>query len=237
MTLTIDGRDVHQVSVSGDTASVHVGGTLRIAVDTIAAHDWVVASLYAAGQPTDQESVDQFLGFLTASFQEGTPIDVNAEVDRGKNGQWLLCDDLSGDSPDASFDPNASPEPITDPLCDLMTVQELDGLSPLVFTSASPTTDGCTYDSDHDASGSFYSVSVYLQDGQLSFLKEVWTDGKDVQVAGKDAWATQTATWVDLGDRVLAIQPVLLGSGDAEQVDAITLATAIGEIVVPRLPH
>jgi len=240
MAITIDGRDVHQVSDAGDRASVHVGGTLRITVGADAEHAFVVQTLKATGQPTDDASVQSYQGFLTDALAEYADLDVEARVDRQPDGRWLLCDDLSGDtadaSPDASLDPNASPEPITDPLCGLMTVDELDALSPLVFVTATPTTDGCTYDSGTDASGSFYSVIVFLQDGELSFLKEVWTDGQDVQVAGKDAWATQTATWVDLGDRVLEIHPVLLGTDGAAQVDVIKLATDIGDIVVPRLP-
>jgi hypothetical protein len=235
MTLSIDGRDVSVLSEEGDTASVEIAGTLKIAFDEAAAREWVKASLEAAGQPVDDATVDQFMGFLTSTMAEGTDISSTVEVVR-EGGQWLMCDDMSTEDPEASYDPNATPEPITNPLCDLLTVEELNGLSPLVFATATPTQDGCTYDSDYDASGEFFSLSLYLQEGELSFLKDVWGEGKDLTIAGKAAWGTETATWVDLGDGLLAIQPVLLGAGDSAALDLVTFAAAVGEIVVPRLP-
>jgi len=234
MTLSIDDRSVGVLSEDGDTASVQIGGTLRMVIDDAAARAWAKATLEAIGQPADDASIEAYMGFFTLMV-EGTPIDATVEVVR-TDGQWLMCDDLESGEPEESYDPNATAPPAVNPLCGLMTVEELNTLSPLVFALVTPTDGGCTYDPDYEATGSFYSVSIYLQEGELSFLKEVWPDGQDLTIAGKEAWGTETATWVDIGDGIIAIQPVIFASGDDEQVDVIALATAIGEIIVPRLP-
>lgn len=237
MTLSIEGRSVSTLSEEGDEASVELLGTLVVTFDEAAAREWVRAALEATGQPTDDASVDQYLRTLVDAFSSGVPIDTQADVVR-VDGEWLLCDDFQGeDDPDPSFDPDASFEPIENALCDLMTIEEINTLSPLVFATTVPTSDGCSWDSDFDATGAYYGLAIYLQEGTLSELAEVWGDGQELTIAGRPAWGNETATWVDIGDgELLAIQPVLFGAPDADQIDVVEFAAAAGEIVVPRLP-
>jgi hypothetical protein len=232
MSLSIPDRSVTVLSEVGDTATVEMAGTLMIAVDRDGARDWIRQTLEATEQPTDDATVEQYLDFFIASLEEGEDISATVDVVR-ENGAWLLCDDMIGEDPGESFDPGASAPPVENPLCDLMTIEELNAATGLAFVSTSPYTDGCTWDSDFDTE--YYNVSVYREEGELDFIKQVWTDGQDLTIAGLPAWATDLGTWVDLGDGLLNILPYLEGAPSTEALDPIAFAQTVGEIVVPRL--
>jgi hypothetical protein len=237
MTITISDRSVTLLSVEGDTAEVQLGGSMSIAIDEAAAREFMRQVLEALGQPSDDATIDGFLPSFLESMAAGTDLGATILVVR-EDGEWLMCDDLSPDAPVESFDPNATLEPITNALCDLITVEELNGLSSLAFETATPETNGCTYDAPYDVeTGGFFSVNIRLEDGDVQPLKEAFAEGRDVTVAGHAGWGTDTATWVGLGDgRLFTIQPILFGASGAEAIDVIEFATRIGEIAIPRLP-
>ena len=64
-------------------------------------------TLEVSGQPTDDASIDQFMGFFLSSMEEGTDLSSTVDVIR-EGGEWLMCDDLEEDTPDESVDPGAS---------------------------------------------------------------------------------------------------------------------------------
>ncbi len=231
MALRIDGRAVSLLSEVEGTASVQLRGTLHIAVDAAVAREWVRQSLEATGQPTDDTTVEQFLAFFLESMEEGSDLTSTVDVTR-EAGDWRVCDDLV-DDPGASFDPGASLPPPVDPLCDLMTPAELNAATGLLFVSATPYDGGCSWDSD--AADEYYNVSIYREDGDLEFIKQVWTDGQDVTIGGMPAWATPDGTWVDLGNGLLTIMPYLDGAASTASVDPVAFARTVGDIVVARL--
>jgi hypothetical protein len=233
MTFTIDGRDVSLLSEEGDTASVQMSGTLRVTIDETLARDWMKSLLEEVGQPTDDATVDTFLAEMTADMAEGEDLTATVEVIR-ENGEWLVCDDLSGEEPSETFDPGASLPPVEDALCDLMTIEEANTATGLSFVTTTPYSGGCSWDSDI-MSDDYYSVSIYREDGDLEFIKGVW-EGEDVTIGGRPAWTTDNGTWVDLGDGLLVVMPWLLSDGAQETIDGRDLAIKVGEIVVPRLP-
>lgn len=233
MTLTIDDRAVTVLSEVDDAASVRIEGLLRISVDETAARDWVRQTLEVSGQPTDDASIDQFMGFFLSSMEEGTDLASTVDVTR-ENGDWLMCDDLEEDTPDESFDPGASLPPAVGALCEHLTVEELNAATGLAFVSTTPFDGGCSWDSD--LSAEYYNVSLYQEEGELSFIKEVWTDGQDLTIGGRPAWGTVNGTWVDLGDGLLTIMPYLEGAPSTESLDVIAFSQAVGDIVVPRIP-
>lgn len=233
ITFTIDDRSVTVLSEDGDTASVELVGTLRATIDEELAREWMRALLEEFGQPSDDATIDQFLGEMTADMAEGEDLASVVEVIR-EDGQWLVCDDLEGDDPDETFDPGATMAPVEDALCDLMTVEEANAATGLAFVQTTPYSGGCSWDSDI-MSEDYYSVSIYLEDGELEFIRDIW-EGEDVTIAGMPAWATENGTWIDIGDGLLTIMPWLLGDDAQTNVDPVELARQIGEIVVPRLP-
>lgn len=233
LTIAIDGRKVTLVAEDGDRATVDIQGTQRITVEEAAAREWVRQTLAQIGQATDEAAVEEYLGYFLDSFQEPVDLATTADVVR-QDGQWLLCDDLVEYVPDETLDPLASIAPAVDPLCDTMTVEELNAASGLAFVSSSPLDGGCSWDSDLE-SEDYFNVSIYREDGELQFIKDVWTDGKDVTIAGKPAWVTDFGTWVQLEGGLLTIMPYLTGPS-AEAITAIDLASRVGEIVVPRIP-
>ena len=226
MTLTVDGRDVSVVSEEGDDSTVHVDGTLRIAVDENAAKEWLRTSLEALGQSADDATIDQFLSSIMGRLGN-IPVSSDVDVVR-EDGQWLVCDRLQGDLPGETFDAAGGLAS-----CDLITADELNTLSAMVF--APPTLDAgwCSYNA-LDATNDFYSVILRLEDGDLESVKAAFPDGADATIAGLPAWGSSAATWVDIGDQLLVVQPLLMGADSAE-VDPIAFAAAIANIAIPRL--
>lgn len=234
LAFAIEGRRVTLLSETGDTGSVNVAGTLMASVDTEAARAWMVELLETFEQPTDEATVDQFLGEMLADLAQGSTLDATVDVVR-VDGEWLVCDDLRSDAPEESFDPDATIAPVEGALCDLMSIEELNAATGLAFTDTVPFEGGCSWDADI-MSDDYFNVSAYLEEGDLDVVRSVWTQGTEVTIAGFPAWATVNGTWVDLGDGLLTIMPWLTGESATGTIDPVALAAAVAAIVVPRLP-
>ncbi|MFN8620123.1 MAG: hypothetical protein U0869_05170 [Chloroflexota bacterium] len=76
------------------------------------------------------------------------------------------------------------------------------------------------------------SVRLWLEEGDLDLVEQAFPDGRSVTVAGFDGYAADGTVRIDLGGRVLVIQPALLGAGGGDPAD---LALSLAEVVVPRI--
>ncbi|MFN8620994.1 MAG: hypothetical protein U0869_09655 [Chloroflexota bacterium] len=233
LTIAIDGRSVRQASEDGDRAAVDVTGTVRISVDEAAARAWVGNTLTVLGQETSPAQVDEYLGYFVDSLEAPQDLTSTVSVVR-EGGTWRLCDDLQGGQALGSFDPGASPATAIDPLCDTMTIEELDAASGLAFTTATALDGGCSWDPDL-AAADYFNVSIYRANGDLQLVKDAWPAGADATIAGHAAWTSDMGTWVQLDDGLLTIMPYLTGS-TVELISPVELALRVGELVVPRLP-
>ena len=226
LTVTIEGRGVTPLATSGDRATVEVAGVLHLLPDDAAARAWVRDRLLASGQPADDATVDRFLGWFTASLASGTDLAGTVEVIR-EDGAWLLCDTLGGGQGAASTDaPLGS-------LCDVATLDELAAATGLALVRATATATGCQWDTDPAAGPA--TIRVIRGVGDLATIQDLWNGGRAETVGGRPAWATPYGTWVDLGGEVLAILPWLDGTVGVAGGDPVTVALAVGALVVPRL--
>ena len=205
LTVTIDGRSVTPLGASGDRATVQVAGVLRLEADEAAARAWVRDSLAASGQPTDDATIDQFLGFFTAALAEGTDLASSVEVIR-QDGAWLLCDTLGGGTSAGSPAPSLGVALVS--LCDAATLEELYAATGLALIRATATDGGCQWDTDPAAG--LATIRVVRSAGDLAAIAEVWNGGREETVGGRPAWATAYGTWVDLGGESIR-DPALAG--------------------------
>jgi hypothetical protein len=98
ITLSIPDRVVTLVSSSGDSATVHIAGTLVIGVDEAALRPWVKTLLVNSGQDSSDATVDATLAQIVKSLAVTAPVtrDVALTMD---GGHWLVCDSSIGASP------------------------------------------------------------------------------------------------------------------------------------------
>src|SRR4051812_18545935 len=89
--LSIPNRTVTPVSTSGDSATVHVAGTLVIGVDEAALRPWVKTLLVNAGEDASDASVDTTMARIVNSLAVTADMtrDVTLTMD---GGHWLVCD-------------------------------------------------------------------------------------------------------------------------------------------------
>jgi hypothetical protein len=98
MTLSIPDRSVTSVSTNGDTATVHVSGSLVIGVDEAALRPWVKQLLVTAGEDSSDPSVDTNIASIVK--QLAVSIDITRDVTLTMDGgYWLICDASPGASP------------------------------------------------------------------------------------------------------------------------------------------
>jgi hypothetical protein len=225
--LRIDDRAVAVVEEAADTATVSVAGRLHAAVDPEIARTWVAGRLEAAGQPTDEASVDASLDAFLAALAVGRDLATTADVVR-TDGDWRVCGGLSVATP-------GEPTAVRADLCALASIDEIVAASGLPVTEAWASEDACTW-ADATATTEPFSITVLLLDGELEPLQGVWKPGRDLEIAGQSTWATRNGTWVKLDDGLLAVLPTLEWSAATQDADPIAVAVGVAELLVPRLP-
>ena len=115
-------------------------------------------------------------------------------------------------------------------MCEVITIAELDGLSPLIYDYATADFTGCAY-APADAT---HSLRIGLAPlGEVKSMPEVFPGGVETLVGDRFAYFIDGSLFVQLVDGTAAIEPVL-GDG-TESMDALAYATQIAEIVLPRL--
>lgn len=115
----------------------------------------------------------------------------------------------------------------------LLTLDEVREATGLPFASSAASRGACTYASD--PSVDMYAIDLRIDtDASLDNVRfEYDRGGQDVTVAGLPAWSSDDGLFVDVGDRLLIVQPVFFLS-DATP-DPVSVQGAIGELAVPRV--
>jgi hypothetical protein len=133
----------------------------------------------------------------------------------------------------------ASPGAAAGTLCVLSIdeVSELVGL-PLVTMASGPA--NCTYSADPDVT--LATIDLRLEppeplltdDDALAWIRTDWAaGGRDLTVAGFPAWEADEGLWVDVGDEVFVVQPILFFLDDPPAAQSFMVPVA--ELALPRL--
>lgn len=126
-------------------------------------------------------------------------------------------------------------------LC-LVTVDELNELSGLHFVRTATGPLNCTYDSD--PTEDLYTLDLRLvppddtavappEDG-LQAARIWYPEGQDTTIGDLPAWESPDGVWVDVGDDLLVIQPILFFMADPP--DPSAFLGPLAELAVSRLP-
>jgi hypothetical protein len=228
MTLEIADRAVGVVEQEAERATVSIAGSLIIGLSDDAARTMARSFLESLGQQVTEEMVEGLALQIQESLGEEGATDLTDEVEtRLESGRWVMCDDFGAGGP--------AGDGVEGDLCDVITVEELNGLGALTFTEASGYIDGCTYVAD-EASG-FGSLDVRLDALTASEWDFPNAGYQSVDVAGRAGYIVDEVTLaVDLDGtpdgRVLVLD--LYDSGSAG-IDAAAFRGQVAAIVVPRL--
>ena len=83
---------VGTATVSGDTATVPLTGSMKLTIDSEKLKPVVKAALAAQGMPSDDAAVDAALGFVSAFNGQEIPLDDQPITLKKENGAWKVCD-------------------------------------------------------------------------------------------------------------------------------------------------
>lgn len=125
--------------------------------------------------------------------------------------------------------------PSTGPIC-LLSPDELAEVTALPFQTVSATDDACAYQgSPRDR----FALDLRLVDPDTGTATDDLAvarldAGRDVTVRGYPAWLTKDGVSVDVGTRVLVVEPILFL--DDVDADASDMALAVADLAAERLP-
>jgi hypothetical protein len=83
---------VGEATVTGDTATVPLKGSMTISIDKDKVKPIIQAALQAQGAPADDAAVDAAMGFLSAFDGQPIPLDDQPITLKQENGSWKICD-------------------------------------------------------------------------------------------------------------------------------------------------
>ncbi len=144
-------------------------------------------------------------------------------------------------TPVSAQGPSASPAGSAGDMC-LLSLEELNELTGLRFVSTATGPTNCTYDSD--IADDLYTLDLRVvapdptaveppEDGLL-VVRMQQPDGTDTTIGGWPAWVSQDGLWVDIGDDVFVVQPILFLMADP--ADATGFLVPVAELALSRLP-
>jgi hypothetical protein len=122
-------------------------------------------------------------------------------------------------------------------------MDELNELTGLQFVSQAAGDANCSYDSDPEVD--LYTVDLRVEgpdptalevpeDG-LIIVRIEYPDGRDTTVGGFPAWQSADGLWVDIGEDVFVVQPILFFAADPPAAEAFLVPVA--ELALTRLPR
>jgi hypothetical protein len=223
--VVVDAPAMTVIDGDSDRSIVRLTGTIRVQVDEAALARAVERVPFGPTGTLDaalrRALLRQAIGDRLERVAAVTVLDSELELLR-EDGRWRLCSDLGW-----GIDPLSA-----DGACGLLSVGELRLLVPIDFTLRLPEPDGCTFRAD-PSSDELSWVSLRIEQGDLAFVQATFPGGESLTIRGLDAYANEESLRIDLGGRLLAIQPTLIGTADG--TDPRRLARAIADVVLPRI--
>jgi hypothetical protein len=89
--VTMTNVTVGSAQVTGDTATVHVKADMKVDTDPAKVKDLIKKALVAAGQPTDDTTVNTAVAAMGSAFSSTQALDEDVTL-KNEGGKWLLCE-------------------------------------------------------------------------------------------------------------------------------------------------
>ncbi len=234
LAIDIDDRSVELLTQEGDSATVAVSATMSMSVADDQIEDLVRAIIAADLGPDDpppsDEDVEMMMGFMGSAFNQSQSLDEEITLVR-EDGEWLVCGGLVEPQEPAVAE---QPWP-SEGMCGLLDVDSVNAVGSLQYTTASGFGPVCSVSSSIEDFETYHSATLSLNEGydHETFQGAFGLD-EELEVAGYPAFAAGDQVFVQVGDDVLQVT-VFLGERPPADVDAVTQAVGLAELVIPQL--
>jgi hypothetical protein len=115
----------------------------------------------------------------------------------------------------------------------LLTLDELNDASGLAFVTSDEARGACSYASDPAIDMYALDLRIDTDDSTLDGIRFQYDrGGRDTTVAGFPAWSSDDGLFVDLGERLLVVQPIFFLA--ASELDPVAAQEAVAELAAPR---
>ena len=222
MTVSIQQARVELLDMNDAEASARVTGRLVIEVDPqelrALTRELVEAGSSPGDPPVSEAEVEEMLPFVREALALEQRLDSEVSV-VVENGAWVVCGGLGLQAAAG--------------LCALATPGELSRLSSLDYDASTGFDDFCTY-SGSEAEGDHGATVSLMPDTTLDEWRDVFPPEADFEVAGAPAFSFGSDLFSEVDGSVLQVS-VWLPEAAPRDVDAITQAMRISELVLPRL--
>jgi hypothetical protein len=222
MTVSIQQARVELLDRHSADARARVTGRLVIEVDPqelrALTRELVEAGSGPGDLPVSEAEVDEMLPFMLEALALEQRLDSEISLVL-EDDAWVVCGGLGLQAAAG--------------LCDLATPGELSRLSSLDYVESTGFDELCTYGGSHAQDYHAASVSL-IPDTTLDEWREVFPPEADFEVAGVPAFSFGSDLFSEADGGVLQVS-VWLPEAAQRDVDAITQALRISELVLPRL--
>lgn len=91
MSITFENVTTKEVSKTDTTATVHVTGNTKVAIDKDKFKALMKTVMAAQGQPVDDATLDTMIGAMSTQLSQTQTLDEDVTVVK-EDGKWLLCE-------------------------------------------------------------------------------------------------------------------------------------------------
>jgi hypothetical protein len=235
LALEMGDRSVELIGQEGDSATVAVRATMSMSVAEDQIEDLVRAIIAADQGPDDpppsDEDVEMMMGFMGSAFNQAQRLDEEVSVVR-EEGEWRVCGGL--------VEPAEEPMPAEQPwqsegLCGLLDMETVNAAGALQYATATGFDTVCTLSSSMADIEGYHTATLALDEGHdYQTFQQMFGMDEELEVAGYPAFAAGDQVFVQVGDDMLQVS-VYLGEEPPADVDAVSQAVGLAELVIPRL--
>lgn len=240
LSIEVRDRSVDLLSEEGDQARLRVAATISMQVPDDQVEGLVRAMLSADQGPDDpppsDDDVQMMVGLMGSALNQTSPLDEEVTVVQ-ESGEWLVCGGLvePPDEPEPGFEPAVS----TDGACALASPQELTALGPLAYDSSMGFETFCSFSSSDFTDYHQVSIEIGL-DRSAENLAAAYGADQVVSAAGYPALASGPDSFARILIAQVGPDTMTISVGEPETppdgFDWLDHATAVAELVIPRLP-
>lgn len=120
-------------------------------------------------------------------------------------------------------------------LCDALSLDQLNGLSPLRFDDASGDSTYCAYTAIAPEGG-IHIVGAGIDYLSVDDFKTFFPDGQDLEIEGQQAYAQGEQVWVQIDiARAFSVAAFIEDDPEAEDVDPLELALEVTRLALPAV--
>ena len=239
-TITLDDVAIELLSEEGDAARARLQGQMTVSMDPAAAELFVLSVASVFDEDVSDEDLAVLVGSLMESFTEPRTLDEEIVLIR-EDGEWLVCDPLgqpSGGVTPVDDGSSVGGQVSFEGLCGLVTLDEVNATSTLVYDSSAGFEDQCSY--FNSSIETFFTLTATTLAGNLDSYASTEGGFEEVLVGDQRGLIADDILYSALADGGTLVTSLFVDDAEALSLDLgleldprqamIALAELIGPI-------